>query len=113
MEHRNNNGNGSGFLLGVLVGVIITLLFTTKKGREIVKDLTEKGLDKFSTLQDVLEGNFEDEEFDDTNDYVQEEPVKSVSEVPVEPAPQATLPQPPKAEAHKGAVKRFFKLKKN
>jgi gas vesicle protein len=51
-SHKSSNGNG--FLLGVIVGVIVALLFTTKKGREIVKELTEKGLDRFSDLQGVM-----------------------------------------------------------
>ena len=53
-SHSHKNSHGNGFLLGVIVGVIVALLFTTKKGREIVKILTEKGLDKFSDLQKVM-----------------------------------------------------------
>jgi hypothetical protein len=53
-NHNHKSSHGNGFLLGVILGVIVTLLFTTKKGREIVKILTEKGLDKFSDLQKVM-----------------------------------------------------------
>ena len=54
-NHRHQKNHGNGFILGVIVGVILTLLFTTKKGREIVKELTEKGLDKLSDLQGVMD----------------------------------------------------------
>jgi hypothetical protein len=90
MDHKNhnhNNSHGNGFLLGVIVGVVITLLFTTKKGRALVKELTEKGLDKFSELQKALEVT--KEEFDETleedesggDDYLEPEEVKEVAKL--------------------------------
>lgn len=127
MEYRNNNHNGnglgSGFLLGVVVGVIITLLFTTKKGREIVKELTEKGLDKFSTLQDILDENLVDEEFEEEgDDYVEKEvvqdykpnPQSSQPQQPVQPhtAPREQAQEKVAAQKTKASVKRFFRLKK-
>ena len=74
MENNNNNHNnhgmGNGFFLGVIVGVIVALLFSTKKGREILKDMTERGLEKFSDLEKQFEQKEEDIEELDGNDYV-------------------------------------------
>lgn len=56
MERRNqqSNGLGCGFLLGVIVGVLLALLFTTKRGREILKDVLEQGVEKFSDLERLM-----------------------------------------------------------
>lgn len=59
MEHDRRHDQNSGnslhtFLLGVLIGVAITLLFTTKKGRRILKTLTDEGMDKISKWEDIL-----------------------------------------------------------
>ena len=64
MDQRSSN-SGSGFLLGVLVGVAITLLFTTKKGRKILKALTDEGWDKISNLEDLFEKRMREEDEDD------------------------------------------------
>src|SRR5579872_430914 len=81
-KHNQNNGIGSGFLLGVIVGVIVTLLFTTKKGREIFKEILEKGIDKFSNLEDLMRESYNaddvDEEFEDEDDFVPTEPIKEL-----------------------------------
>lgn len=55
-ECHHERGSGNGFLLGVLVGVVLTLLFTTDKGRKILKELSENGLE---ALDDRLR-NFEE-----------------------------------------------------
>lgn len=96
-QSYKHNGGGSGFWFGVIVGVVVTLLFTTKKGREIFRDLTEKGLDKFSDLQESLdrrEAEFEEFQESEENDYV--EPELIPQEKSVEP-PQAQ-PERPKQE---------------
>ncbi len=82
MEQRNEhngNGHGNGFILGVIVGVIVTLLFTTKRGRAIVKDVTEKGIEKFSDLEKLMHDAeekelYEEEEETEDNDYVEPKP---------------------------------------
>ncbi len=84
MENKNNhnhNNGGNGFLLGVIVGVLATLLFTTKRGRAILKEVMEKGIDKFANLEELMretEDDFDDEEGDD---YIPAEPIET-------PAPQ-------------------------
>lgn len=73
MENKNNhqNGFGNGFVLGLLIGIVATLLITTKKGREIFRELTEKGLDRFSDLEDRLKESKDlYEEREEEDDYV-------------------------------------------
>jgi gas vesicle protein len=81
MENKNNNqgGFGNGFVLGLLVGIVATLFITTKRGRELFKELTEKGLDKFSDFEDKFQEKTENitdeyEELEEGNDYVEEIP---------------------------------------
>ncbi len=77
MEHKHNNSSG-GFLFGILVGVAITLLFTTKKGRKILKTLTDEGFDKISGLEDLFEKRVMEEDLDDDMpsgiDYIEPKP---------------------------------------
>jgi gas vesicle protein len=117
MEQKNqNNGFGSGFVLGLLVGVIVTLLVTTKKGRELFREFTEKGLDKFSDLEDKLQEtktnlatDVEDfEEMGEESDYI-----------PLEEPQSVTQPAKAKETTHNGHapksshIRRFFRSKKS
>ena len=93
MERKNqqSGGNGGGFLLGVIVGVLITLLFTTKRGREIFKDVLEHGVEKFSNLEDLMREVQEKEAVEpEENDFV-----------PTQPVPPAVVAEQKKAEVKK------------
>lgn len=77
MEQRQTHGNwSSGFLFGLLFGVALTLLFTTKKGRRIFKALTDEGMQRVSRWEDLLErlpDDYTDEEeilAEDSTEYV-------------------------------------------
>lgn len=53
MEDQNNSGQGkffNGFLLGLLVGAFVVLVLGTKKGKRLLKAISEKGLDNFSNI---------------------------------------------------------------
>lgn len=108
MENKNNQhvSGGNAFILGVIVGVVITLLFTTKKGKEILRVLTEKGLSKFSDMEEI----FDDEE--ESDEYVrssQSEQERSDNEeeqkVPTRDVPSRQIP----ASSQISSGKRFFK----
>jgi gas vesicle protein len=82
-QQHQENANGSGFFLGVIVGVLLTLLFTTKRGREILHDLTEKGFQKFSDLEKISkemnEKGFEEEvEEEESADYQKSQQTEDV-----------------------------------
>lgn len=61
MKMMNNNGNnsGGGFLNGLILGVILgggaVFLFGTKKGKKLLKTITEEGLDGIADLEDFIE----------------------------------------------------------
>ena len=91
MENKNNNHNGNssgnGFLLGVIVGVLLTLLFTTKRGRAIFKEVMEKGIERFSNLEELMRESYEtdvDEElYEEGDDFIPAKPV-AITEPPKE-----------------------------
>lgn len=59
MEKNNTNqqsgGFMNGFLLGLVVGGAVIFLLVTKKGRKLLKVLTEEGFDGISQLEKLLE----------------------------------------------------------
>lgn len=121
-SNQNQNGSGNGFLLGALMGSVATLLFTTKKGREIVRDLTEKGIEKIAELEGAIKEREQVKEIEES-DYVEPkerspiepevEKVKLAKEETkttkseTKKVPVASSPKTPRE------VKRFFRLKKN
>lgn len=76
---NNNNGIGSGFLLGILIGVLLALLLTTKKGREILRELVDKAIHKISDLDKSSEEN--QQKSDGENDYVKSKPEEVKKEI--------------------------------
>ncbi|MBI4080262.1 MAG: YtxH domain-containing protein [Candidatus Levybacteria bacterium] len=64
MERREEHSNNwaSGFLIGVVVGIGLALLFTTKKGRKVLKVLTDEGFSRFSKWEDVMNNLPEDDD---------------------------------------------------
>lgn len=56
MNNQAKGGNFSnGFLWGVVVGAAIVFLLATKKGRKILKTLTEDGLEGISDIYELFE----------------------------------------------------------
>lgn len=110
-KHHNNAGFGNGFVIGLLVGIIATLFVTTKKGREIFRELTDKGLNKFEDLERKLQETEEEfTEVDDESEYLEPEPVK---EAPKAQSPEKKHEASPSQTPHKESrVRRFFRAKK-
>jgi gas vesicle protein len=91
-SNKSQKSGGNGFILGVIVGVMIALLFTTKKGRAILRDITEKGIDKLSSLEELTkkaENGEYDDGFEEEDDYVKSEPTI----VPQTPEATKSAPQ--------------------
>lgn len=80
MERNHNQNNNGGFILGILVGIGIALLFTTKKGHRLLRKLTTQGWDKLENWEDIIKSTINDNEDDyiDGDDFLGEEqmPVK-------------------------------------
>lgn len=56
MSDTNNGGNFlPGFLLGAVLGSGIIFLFGTKKGKILLKTITEEGLEGISEVEDIIE----------------------------------------------------------
>ena len=67
----NNNENGgkflNGFLWGAILGGGIIFLLGTKKGKKLLKTITEEGLEGISQIEDLVE--------DEVEEYDEEPPV--------------------------------------
>ncbi len=83
MDNKNNNNSGSnffsGFLLGALVGAAMVFLLGTKKGKKILKAISEEGAGNISNLLDKIDKSvdLEGESMDDEDDYVPNENLSS------------------------------------
>lgn len=62
-HHTGASGFGSGFLLGLLVGAAMVFFLGTKKGKQILKSISEEGWEGFSELEELLTD--EDAEFEE------------------------------------------------
>jgi gas vesicle protein len=62
---ENNNGGNkflNGFLLGALIGAGAVFLLSSKKGKQLLKTLSEEGLDNISELLQQEDQIVDDEE---------------------------------------------------
>lgn len=96
MDNNTKSGNNffSGFLLGALVGAAVVFLFATKKGKRILKAISEEGGGKLSNILDKIENSVDlgDESLEDEEIAV---PKREI-------AKKVTIEERPKA-------RRFFK----
>lgn len=116
MEQKEKQGGGlsSGFLLGVVVGVIITLLLTTKRGKRILKLITEEGMSKLSNWEDLFHDAVEEYQTKpaepklppvDLTSVEEQEDEETIESAPVEEEPKIVV----KKEQQPKSIKRFFK----
>lgn len=98
---NNNNGNNgffSGFLLGAVIGGAAVFFLGTKKGKQLLKTVSEEGLDGISDLVEIMEEEVEGEE------------ELSASKVTSTPATGEAKPQAhANGETKKSPIRRFFK----
>ncbi|GIW61367.1 MAG: hypothetical protein KatS3mg089_0219 [Patescibacteria group bacterium] len=67
-NRRSANNTFNIFLLGIVIGVALTLLLTTKNGRKLLRLITEESLQRLSKWEDRLL-SVEDEKIDDEDDF--------------------------------------------
>ena len=60
MNNNNQHHSGfmAGFVIGVVVGAVIIFLIATKKGKKILKLLSEEGLEGVAELEELLVEDF-------------------------------------------------------
>jgi hypothetical protein len=86
-EVNKPGGNfSSGFLIGALVGAAIVFFLGTKKGKRILKIISEKGLDNVSNMLDKVGNTTESEEVFEEDEESLTEPSASSEEVVDKPA---------------------------
>ncbi len=65
----NNNSSGNrffdGFLWGAIIGGGLVFFLGTKKGKKLIKTLTEEGIDNLSELLEEYGGGEEEEDFEE------------------------------------------------
>lgn len=121
-RHQNQHGGASqAFIVGIVIGVALTLLFTTKKGRKILHTITSEGMDKIERWEELFYKKTppavsEVDAIDDmtvANDYLAAEELKvdnNPSHVSKEAVKHALKTEPTaNGEHHPSGVRRFFK----
>ncbi len=106
MDQRNHsNGNGfSVFLTGVIVGVLLTLLFTTRRGKKLLDKITDEGLTSLSDLKTLMQD--EDlEEMEDEQEALDDEPIEEEEES----MPMKNHKKPSSVKKIAATTRRFFK----
>lgn len=92
MNSTNEKNHGGGFLLGILVGVAVTLLVTTKKGRKLMHSLAEEGMGRFGDWEKILKDvadAIDDDDYVDGDDYIVKEEMQQPRSAPRHPEPAA------------------------
>lgn len=102
MENNNRSGNNflSGFLLGALIGAAVVLLLVTKKGKKILKAISEEGEGKISNILNKIEKSvdLEDATLEDEPSFAKASAGKGVSQAKKE-----------LIDENRPKVRRFFK----
>ena len=84
-NQHHSNSFANGFLFGLIIGAAAVFLLATKKGRKILKLISEEGLDSLTNIVEEYTSETEKEEAEDIQDEESEEVSPSVVEeaVPV------------------------------
>jgi gas vesicle protein len=97
-----------------LIGAGITLLFTTRKGRKILKNLKTEGLGRFGEWEQLVRDITEalDDDIAGVDDYTVKDRPQRIKKVQTRIEPKTSIDnQPIEAEVQriKSSTKRFFR----
>lgn len=91
---QSNDSNG--FFLGVIIGAFVTALFTTNKGKEILRDITDKSIESWDDVEKALEDMESDDIHDSpTTEYVTPEEKKEIKYLAQNPEPAVAVEEAP------------------
>jgi hypothetical protein len=111
MDEHKDTGTGS-FISGFLFGILAGLLFTTRKGRQIMRAVLNGQVTKFSELEGFLEQKMDEEREERLiGDTATSVPYERVID-PREEKLKEMTPKPEKKPRVKSSTQRFFKRKK-
>ncbi len=108
METKQGKNGGNAFLWGLVIGGILATLLTTKRGREILRELTNLGLELF---EDIASERTKSKN-SDYKDEVKEDLEAEIAEVET-PTPaasaEATVDKAGEPKNGNGHKRRLFK----
>lgn len=94
-NHHKGPGFMNGFFFGIIVGAAVVFLLGTKKGKKILKLLTETGVEGVADLEEMLAESEDEEEFEQEYSAEGEElepnPLRSAHEQEVKPGEHRPL----------------------
>ena len=73
-DHHHGGGFGNGFLIGFIVGAAVIFFLFTKRGKELLKTITEEGIEGVEEFKELLDVDVAEEEYE-------EEPKEKVERV--------------------------------
>lgn len=109
MNNNHSNRFFDGFLLGVIVGALGVFLFGTKSGKNLLKILSDQGLDGFKNIIDEYNLETDEQDFEDESPEVVGEVKKDSAKHEPKPEEKVQDLVPEVQEEIKPPKKRFFK----
>lgn len=64
-KHDHHSGFGNGFVLGLIVGAGLVFFLFTKRGRQLLKVISEEGIEGVEELKGLLDFDAEEEDYED------------------------------------------------
>lgn len=61
-NNQHHNGFGSGFIFGFIVGAAVIFFLFTKRGKQLLKIISEEGLEGIAEFKGLLEMDEEEED---------------------------------------------------
>jgi len=108
METKHDKHGGNAFFWGVIIGALFTTLLTTKRGRQILWELTNLGLELFEDFVEerAQAGNSEQKESDIESTGVTQDLESEITEVETQPVEKIITEAKSSGNGHK---RRLFK----
>lgn len=97
-DHHHKEGSGffNGLIMGALIGAGLVFLLGTKKGRELIDEVTDKGLSLVDDFEALFTEVEEDVALEESPTSLPVQDVEKPVEQPVEETPLQNAPSPPK-----------------